>query len=424
MMGATDGMSFGAQVSTIVLMYFSALVAALPAPSGATPSSSATGVAVPTGLVNACPTADGGYFTGQKGFHYRLHCNTDRLGGDLYAVYGQPDISACVSLCDAEPACVGSTWEFPTADVRTDGGICYLKSSLVPESVDHTVDVVVCEDCPGIQCPSSNGTTAWSGGKSFTLLCDKEQYGGNLGGIDNPIFGQTISSCLQACGANPDCAAVTFQGGTCYLKSANPVNIATANGYTAWVNLGGGATSSLVPRQASGTTATTPATATTPTTVTTATTATSTAGTTGFQCPANGNSVIRTPNEAQFQLICGRSSGANPIGTAPGVNYQDCANQCAVISQCQSVSFTSGTCSFRDTATLDLTGGDSLTRLATAPSPASCSADDRKVFVAGGYSFQIRCASAGGGNYPPRLSLPLVNKVFRNNSLHHPFDRS
>lgn len=177
MMGATDGMSFGAQVSTIVLMYFSALVAALPAPSGATPSSSATGVAVPTGLVNACPTADGGYFTGQKGFHYRLHCNTDRLGGDLYAVYGQPDISACVSLCDAEPACVGSTWEFPTADVRTDGGICYLKSSLVPESVDHTVDVVVCEDCPGIQCPSSNGTTAWSGGKSFTLLCDKEQYG-------------------------------------------------------------------------------------------------------------------------------------------------------------------------------------------------------------------------------------------------------
>lgn len=173
MMGTTDGAPLGTQVSILIALFFSALVAAIPAPSGATPSSSATGNPVPSTGTSSCPGGDGGYFTGPNGFHYRLKCSTDRLGGDLYALTGQPDIRSCVQLCDADKDCVGSTWKFSNG--RTNGGICYLKSSLAPETSDATVDVVMCEDCPQISCPRSDGMVAWSNGKAFQLLCNKEQ---------------------------------------------------------------------------------------------------------------------------------------------------------------------------------------------------------------------------------------------------------
>lgn len=176
MMGATNGTRFSAQPFILLTLLLSALVSAIPAPLSASPSASAAGAQVSSTTGKTCPNAlTNPYLVGPRGFHYRLKCDTDQYGGDLKSYDGYADIRDCIPLCEAEPLCVGVTWEFTNG--RANGGRCYLKSVNVPQTPKTTVDVAVCEDCPGIKCPDNAGMTAFSGGKSFKLVCDREPYG-------------------------------------------------------------------------------------------------------------------------------------------------------------------------------------------------------------------------------------------------------
>ncbi|KAL1624145.1 hypothetical protein SLS54_004074 [Diplodia seriata] len=160
-----------------------AFVSAIPAPPSATPSSGAAGTQLTSTTGNTCPnSATNPYILGPRGFHYRLKCSTDQFGGDYRNEGNHADIRECIPICDAEAQCVAVTWEFATGN-RADGGRCYFKSVNVQQTSKSTVDVAVCEDCPGIKCPGDEGKYATSYGKQFKLTCDREPYGALSGAI-------------------------------------------------------------------------------------------------------------------------------------------------------------------------------------------------------------------------------------------------
>ncbi|KKY19886.1 putative short chain dehydrogenase [Diplodia seriata] len=169
---------------------------------------------------NTCPnSATNPYILGPRGFHYRLKCSTDQFGGDYRNEGNHADIRECISICDGEEQCVGVTWEFATGN-RADGGRCYFKSVNVQQTSKSTVDVAVCEDCPGIKCPGDEGKYATSYGKQFKLACGREPYGDNVDdGSTNTIYNTDINGCLNSCGANPACFSASLSGNRkCLLR--------------------------------------------------------------------------------------------------------------------------------------------------------------------------------------------------------------
>lgn len=92
------------------------------------------------------------------------------------------------------------------------------------------------QPCPAsVNCPDNNGclTTDSSNGRSLTLSCGVDYYGGDF----KMEWTDGLEACSAACAITPECVAASFVGnsgssGPCYLKSSNlgPVIDSRVNG--------------------------------------------------------------------------------------------------------------------------------------------------------------------------------------------------
>lgn len=64
-------------------------------------------------------------------------------------------------------------------------------------------------------CDANDGCLYTAHGEQFIVKCNYDLYGGDLLIAQTPDFG----SCIIKCADTNQCVAVTFWGGTCYLKS-------------------------------------------------------------------------------------------------------------------------------------------------------------------------------------------------------------
>lgn len=179
---------------------------------------------------------NGTIITASNGGNYEILCSKDSYGGDIS---GGPSssLTTCLNTCDQTPSCI---------DVSYTGGNCWLKSSL---SNFYTNSAVISgrkvtsssSTTPTLSCTNnaSDGTTykAANGG-SYTIRCQTDHYGGDIGSRAATSF----SDCVDACDATSGCVDVSYLGGTgtnCWLKGAplaagyTNANVASAEKVTA-----------------------------------------------------------------------------------------------------------------------------------------------------------------------------------------------
>ncbi|EMD59497.1 hypothetical protein GGP41_004461 [Bipolaris sorokiniana] len=180
-----------------------------------------------------------------NGADFKVSCATDFYGGDMGRVYAAT-VAECMKICASADGCVALSY------VGTD---CYLKNALNGGSTSAGVTGASIisrvnptppssspagpqQPCPAsISCPDNNGCLSSDSttGRSFTLSCGIDFYGGDL----KLEWTDGLEACSAACAANSECVAASFVGnsgssGPCYLKSKNlgPVADSRVNGFS------------------------------------------------------------------------------------------------------------------------------------------------------------------------------------------------
>lgn len=172
---------------------------------------------------------DGTIITASNGGNYQVLCSQDTYGGDISGAVS-PSLSACLNTCDQTTGCI---------DVSYTGGNCWLKSSLsgfytntnvisgkklITSTATSSVANTTLLSCTN---NASNGTTykAANGG-SYTIRCQKDHYGGDIGSRTTT----SLSDCVDACDATTGCVDVSYVSGSpnCWLKGS-PLAAAYAN---------------------------------------------------------------------------------------------------------------------------------------------------------------------------------------------------
>lgn len=222
-----------------------------------------------------CPNDNECTFS-SNGADFEVSCATDFLGGDLRRVYvsenpidgrrkmliliGRNGYRLHEDLCIYRWMCcfelrgyrllpkkytqrrrnqVGSPerqWNIDT-DLRHSTGVTGAKIiSRVTLPPSSSPSAGPQQPCPtSISCPDDNGCLASdsTSGRSFTLACGVDFYGGDL----QTEWTNGLGACSAACAGNPQCIAASFVGngdssGPCYLKNKNlgPVPDSRVNG--------------------------------------------------------------------------------------------------------------------------------------------------------------------------------------------------
>lgn len=84
--------------------------------------------------------------------------------------------------------------------------------------------------CPAnFACPTDNDCSFTSGGRTLVLTCSNDFYGFDYGNV----FVENLQACTQACAADTNCEAASFNGGAgsgyCYLKNTMGPSNANSN---------------------------------------------------------------------------------------------------------------------------------------------------------------------------------------------------
>lgn len=178
---------------------------------------------------------DGTIVTASNGGNYQISCSKDSYGGDISGA-ASPSLVACLNTCDQTTGCI---------DVSYTGGNCWLKSSLSTFYSNSAVisgkKVTSSSTTPAasnstLSClnNASDGTTyVAANGGSYTIHCQTDHYGGDIGSSAATSF----SDCVNTCDTTSGCIDVSYLGGSgtnCWLKGSplaagyTNANVATA----------------------------------------------------------------------------------------------------------------------------------------------------------------------------------------------------
>lgn len=206
----------------------------------------ASAQAIPT--ASQCPTADGQTITDSNGSTYKVTCSSDNSVGSYANTNAGSSYLDCMTACDAAASagCQGFTYVGGTGGVGS--GTCWLKKSMgtytaastsyicavkisgavssaktnvastLTTSVSSTASISAASAASAANlCPSSNFTSyADTAGNNWQILCGFDTSPGSFGSTS----ASTLQSCLQACTATANCAAVTYIGTACYFKKS------------------------------------------------------------------------------------------------------------------------------------------------------------------------------------------------------------
>lgn len=86
-------------------------------------------------------------------------------------------------------------------------------------------------------CPTADKTTIVKAGKSWTIGCGQDAYGGDL--IPGKQY-NTFDKCIQACGVQQNCVGVAYEGKNCYMKSKIGTKVNKASVWGAFLVPGSG----------------------------------------------------------------------------------------------------------------------------------------------------------------------------------------
>ncbi|XP_014551078.1 hypothetical protein COCVIDRAFT_113851 [Bipolaris victoriae FI3] len=182
----------------------------------------------------ACPD-NNGCVNNIKGVKFQVACGTDYYGGDLIRAETST-IGECMQACATNTLCVAASYV---------GNSCYLKSTLTgAQSNSNVVGIAITSKkttvtdegkkprkaCPSnFACPTDNDCSFTSGGRTLVLTCSNDFYGFDYGNV----FVENLQACTQACAADTNCEAASFNGGAgsgyCYLKNTMGPSNANSN---------------------------------------------------------------------------------------------------------------------------------------------------------------------------------------------------
>ncbi|TLD20146.1 hypothetical protein E2P81_ATG09216 [Venturia nashicola] len=185
-----------------------------------------TSSAVTSNLTCTNNASNGTIYQASNGGTYQILCSLDSYGGDISGA-PSPSLSACMDTCDKTTGCI---------DISYTSGTCWLKSSLsnfyantnVISAKKQTTSTVSNTATP-LSCTNnaSNGTTykAANGG-SYTIRCQTDHYGGDIGSRTTT----SLEECVNACDGTSGCIDISFLSGSpnCWLKGS-PLPVAYAN---------------------------------------------------------------------------------------------------------------------------------------------------------------------------------------------------
>lgn len=206
----------------------------------------ASAQAIPT--ASQCPSANGQTITDSNGSTYKVTCSSDNSVGSYANTGASSSYLDCMTACDAAASagCQGFTYVGGTGGVGS--GTCWLKKSMgtyttasgtyisavkvddaasspksnvastLATSVSSTASVSSASVASSTSlCPSSNFTTyADTAGNNWQILCGFDTSPGSFGSTS----ASSLQSCIQACKATANCAAVTYIGTACYFKKS------------------------------------------------------------------------------------------------------------------------------------------------------------------------------------------------------------
>ena len=164
----------------------------------------------------ACPVCSSGPVTDKNGQSYTVSCDTEFMGNDIEPVAASC-YEDCFDLCDKNPQCNAFAWD-PTADGSPH---CWLKNipSDSTEATQPWKGIVFGRMPPG--CPvCTSGSYTDSNGKTYTVACNTEYMGHDLG----PVTASCYEDCFTLCDQNSECNSFawdpTADGGShCWLKN-------------------------------------------------------------------------------------------------------------------------------------------------------------------------------------------------------------
>ncbi|KAI8632121.1 WSC domain-containing protein [Xylariaceae sp. FL1651] len=326
----------------------------------ATSTQSSTGTATTstqssTSTALTCPTSDGATYV-SSGKTFSIKCGIDHAGGDLKSLTTDT-FSGCIDACTATTGCVV---------VAYSGSACYLKSSVGAEVNDGVWGAVLVTANSGtstgslssttptitssvvtsattsqpsttpsstpLACPSSDGSTYVSSGKTFSIKCGIDHAGGDLKSLTTDTF----SGCIDACTATTGCVVVAYSGSACYLKSSVGAEVNDGVwGAVLVTSSAGTSTGSL-----SSTTPTVTSSAVTSSVVTSATTTPSSAP---LACPASdGKSYVSSGKT--YTVQCGIDHAGGDLTSLTTDTFSGCIDACTATKGCVVVAYSGSAC--------------------------------------------------------------------------------
>ena len=175
-----------------------------------------TKTSIPQPVCNACQT---GPLTDKNGKQYTVACDTEVFGYDLGPV-SATCYSDCFSLCDANSQCNAFAFD----PIAQGGPHCWLKQVPSGPNAYATIPykgIVFANLVPTpLSCPACHpGLFTDKNGKRYTVSCDTNLWGSDLGAVPATCYNQ----CFDICDRNPQCNAFSYDptatgGSNCWPK--------------------------------------------------------------------------------------------------------------------------------------------------------------------------------------------------------------
>lgn len=173
----------------------------------------------PSLAIIVCPTTEATQ-TATSGFKYALCPNTDLQGGSAQVLQNTATLSACVLLCDANPACLNAVYD-------KTGKVCHVKvkNAVLTWVVNNQFDVVQLRNAvPENENIARCGVTETiytRNAKTFNI-CRGSDFQGASASATNNIA--SVTACAALCAANAACSKAVYDhvGLVCHIKGPDP----------------------------------------------------------------------------------------------------------------------------------------------------------------------------------------------------------
>lgn len=289
-----------------------------------TTSSTAASATTTSTAALSCPASNGQTYLG-----FQIYCSTDFFGGDMINQYAST-LEECIQACKSTSGCV---------DISYTNNICYLKSTLTAAQSNGNVigaalpGLVPTSSTTSSTISTSASTTASSGVSSslscpsanqqtyngFSIACGTDYIGGDMSNLQAP----SLEDCVGACQTTAGCVAISYVGGTCYLKSTLNPGVSNSAVTGASLQSSTGSSSS-----------------------TTSSGATSSAT---ISCPGSDGTTFRSSWGAQYVVACATDYNGGDLSSIQAASMDACLNTCSSTSSCIGASYANGFCYMKST---------------------------------------------------------------------------